>query len=220
MTTGSLSASGTTPRVGGVDAFDVGEDLTALRAEGGGERDRGRVGAAAAERGDLLAGRDALETGDEHDLPFVERLVDPLGSHLDDLRLRVRRVGDDSRLRARERDRLVPEVLDRHLAERAGDALADRDQHVHGPRFRPPGDAVGQLDELVGRVAHRREDGDHATAFLLHRDDPAGDRLEPVRVADRGTAELHHHRADALLVGRRDPGNGLVVGGGGHCAQA
>ena len=35
--------------------------------------------------------------------------------------------------------------------------------------------AVGEVDELVGRVAHRREDGDDATAFLLRGDDPPRD---------------------------------------------
>ena len=64
------------------------------------------------------------------------------------------------------------------------------------------GDPVREVDQLVGRVAHRREDGDDAAAFLLRRDDPPGDRLQPLRVADRRAAELHHERADALLVVR------------------
>ena len=42
-------------RVGGVDAADVGEDLAAVGAEGGGQRDGGRVAAAATERRDLAA---------------------------------------------------------------------------------------------------------------------------------------------------------------------
>ena len=41
--------------------------------------------------------------------------------HLEDARLRVRGVGDDARLRARERDRLVPEVVDDHRRQRARD---------------------------------------------------------------------------------------------------
>ena len=56
---------------------------------------------------------------------------------------------------------------------------------------------MGERDELVGRVAHRREDGDDAAAFLLRGDDPPRDGLEPLRVADGRAAELHHERADA-----------------------
>ena len=55
--TGSWRALGDEPRVGGVDAADVGEDLAAVGAEAGGQGDRGRVAAAAAERRDLVAGR-------------------------------------------------------------------------------------------------------------------------------------------------------------------
>ena len=165
-----------------------------------------------------MAGRDALEAGDEDDLALVERLVDPLRADLDDLRLRVRRVGDDPRLRAGQRDRLVAEVLDRHLGQRARDALADGDQHVHRARLRPVGDPVRQVDELVGRVAHRREHGDDAAALLLRGDDPARDVQQPLGVADGRAAELHHERADARRVVAGNRRNGLVVGGG-HVAR-
>ncbi len=40
-------------RIGSVDAADVGEDLAAVRAEAGGQGDRGRVAAAPAERRDV-----------------------------------------------------------------------------------------------------------------------------------------------------------------------
>ena len=68
-----LARVGDDPRVGAEDAGDVGVDLADLGVEGGGEGDRGRVGAAAAERGDVAAvGRDALEAGDEDD-PVLAR---------------------------------------------------------------------------------------------------------------------------------------------------
>ena len=53
-------------RVAGVDAVDVGVDLAAVGLERRGERDRARVGAAAAERRDVVVLVDALEAGD-HD---------------------------------------------------------------------------------------------------------------------------------------------------------
>ena len=71
-----LSRLGDDARVGGEDARDVGVDL-AGRAERGGERDRGRIGAASAERRHVhRVAREALEAGDEHDPAPVERLDD------------------------------------------------------------------------------------------------------------------------------------------------
>jgi hypothetical protein len=73
------------PRVGGEDAVHVRVDLACVGAESGGERDRRRVRAAAAERRDVEVGGDALEAGDEDDPVGVERLVDPVRPDLDDL---------------------------------------------------------------------------------------------------------------------------------------
>ena len=73
-------------RVGGVDAVDVGVDVAAVGLDGGGDRDRRRVGAAAPERGDaagLLV--DALEAGDDRDLLALrKRLISsaPLTSRM------------------------------------------------------------------------------------------------------------------------------------------
>ncbi len=106
-----LARPGNDARVGGEDALDVGVDLAALGAECGGERDGGRVRAAAAERGHVVVGGDALEAGDEDDLVPVERLVDAARADVHDLRLAVLRVGDDPGLRAGQRDGTVAEVI-------------------------------------------------------------------------------------------------------------
>ena len=45
--------------------------------ERGCERDGGRIGTAAAERGDLVVVRHALESGDDDDLAFVEGIAKP-----------------------------------------------------------------------------------------------------------------------------------------------
>ena len=73
---GELAGVGDDPRVGAVDAGDVGVDLADAGVERGGEGDGGGVGAAAAERGDVAAvGRDALEAGDEDDPVLLQRLA-------------------------------------------------------------------------------------------------------------------------------------------------
>ena len=209
-----LAGLGNQARVGGEHAFDVRADLARLGPEGGRERDRGDVRAAPPERRDVEVGRDALEAGDEHDLVLVERFVDPLCADVDDLRLAVRRVGDDARLRAGQRDRLVPEVVDRHCRERTRDALTDRDQHVELARLRARRHLVGERDEIVRRVAHRREHGNDARAALPGGHYPLRHGLQPLRVRDRGAAELHHHGADGGVVGlARDGRDGLVIRG-------
>ena len=73
-----LARVGHDARIGGEDAVDVGVDLADVGADAGGDRDGGGVRAAAAERGDLAVGRDALEAGDDDDLAAGERLFDAL----------------------------------------------------------------------------------------------------------------------------------------------
>ena len=61
-------------RVGGEDAVHVGVDLADIGVQRRGQRDGGGVRAAAAQRGDVAAVlADALEAGDQHDHPLVQR---------------------------------------------------------------------------------------------------------------------------------------------------
>ena len=93
-----LARVGDDPRVGGEDAGDVGVDL-AGGAEGSGQRDRGRIGAAASERRHVhRVAREALIAGDEDDLALRRaRSTTRRRRDLADLRLRVDGVGDDAR---------------------------------------------------------------------------------------------------------------------------
>jgi hypothetical protein len=100
--TGHSARRGHDPRVGGEDAVDVGVDLADVGLQRGGERHGGRVGTAAAERGDVLRRlRDALEAGDDGDVPVGQRSVDPAGRDVDDPGGAVLGVGDDAGLRCR-----------------------------------------------------------------------------------------------------------------------
>ncbi len=54
-------------------------------------------------------------------------------------------------------------------------------------------------DQLVGRVAHRREDADDTPALLAGtRTRPARDLLDLLRVGDGAAIELHHHEVGAI----------------------
>ena len=161
---GQLAGVGDDPGVGAEHAGDVGVDLAHLGADRRRDRDRRRVRAAAAQRRHVMRGRDALKAGDEHDQVLVERLADPVGADVEDPRLGVGGVGDDPRLGAGQRDRAVAEVVDRHRAQRAGDALAGGEQHVHLARVGVGRDLLGHRDQLVGRLAARRQDGHDALA--------------------------------------------------------
>jgi len=61
------------PRVGGVDAIHVGVDLAQVGVEHGCEGYGRRVGAAAAERGDVAILVDALKAGGDDDRPGIEK---------------------------------------------------------------------------------------------------------------------------------------------------
>ena len=92
-----LAGLGDDPRVGGVDAVDVGVDLAGVGAQHGGQGHGRRVGAAAAQRRDVVVLVDALEAGDDHDLALAQRLGHPLGRDVPDAGLGVEAVGRPGR---------------------------------------------------------------------------------------------------------------------------
>jgi hypothetical protein len=106
----------------------------------------------------------------------------------------VTAVGDDARLRAGEGDRLEAEVVDHHRRERAGNALAGGEQHVHLARMRPLGDLVGEGHELVGVLAASGQDGDHVVALPGALHDALGGARDAFGVGHRGAPELHDDR--------------------------
>ncbi len=93
-----LARRGHDPRVGRVDARDVGVDLADLGPQRGRQGHGRRVGAASTERGDIVRGGDALEPGHDHHVAARQGLPDPPRADVDDLRLAVLRVGDHARL--------------------------------------------------------------------------------------------------------------------------
>ena len=189
------AGSGHDARVGGEHPGDVGVDLADLRVERGRERHRRRVGAAASEGRDVGCGRDPLEAGDDRDRALGERIAEPVGPYVEDLRPAVRRVGEDAGLRAGEAHRVLTPVDDRHAEQRDRDALARGEEHVHlspGGRGRH---LVREPLELVGRVAHGGDHDDDVVARTTGLDDVLGDGLDALRVGHRGAAVLLHDEA-------------------------
>src|SRR5699024_2459109 len=126
-----------------------------LRAEGGGEGDRGGVGAAAAEGGDVAGSAvEALEPGDDGDRPRVDGFTDAGRVDLDDAGLAVAGVGRHAGLAARVAARIHPHGFDGHGEEGHADALPRGEEHVEFAAGGHGGDLAGEVDELVGGVTH------------------------------------------------------------------
>jgi hypothetical protein len=190
--TSILRARGTT-RIGGEDAVDVGVDLADVGFEGCGERHGGGVGSAAAESRDVARDPvEALEARDDRDSALVEGLAHALRRHVDDLRGAVLGGGQHAGLAAGERERLEPHALDRHREQGHRDALAGGEQHVELSGGRDRGDLGGEIQQLVGGVAHRADGDDDVVAGTASVDDALGHALDALGVCDRGTAELLH----------------------------
>ena len=84
----------------------------------------------------------------------------------------------------------TPVVHDRHAEQGHRDPLPGGEEHVQLPAVRVLGHVVGQPDEVVGGLAHRRDDHDHLVALAMGPDDVLGDGPDPVGIRDRGPAVL------------------------------
>ena len=198
-----MSRSGRAPRadarVGAVDAGDVRVDLAAIGAQCGGQRHRRRVAAAAPQRRDVEVVRGALEAGDDHGPPGRKLTLDPRRLDACDARAPEDGVRADPGLHAAEADRVAPQLVQRHREQRRGDRLAGGEEHVQLARARVARDLVRQRDQPVGRVAHRRDDGDHAVAACGAIGDAARDVRDALRVGDGAAAVLLDHQRTARL---------------------
>ena len=111
----------------------------------------------------------------------------------------MRSIRLDASLRTRQRNRLKAHVVDRHRHEGARDALARRQQHVHLATIRHGRDLIGQLDQPIRRLAHRRNRAHHTLATLAHRNHASSDILDLLGVGHRRATELHHHRVEIVF---------------------
>ena len=169
-------------RIRGVDAVDIGVDLRVRGIESGGHGQRRRIAPAATERGDLPLVTHALIAGDDDHAPALELVFDPMRAHVDDARVEMTIVGDDAALGSREGDRVDAPLLNRHREQRHRDAFASREQHVELAPGRGRVDLVSEGEELIGRLAHRRDDDHHVVPRLAGRDDLLRDAVDLLHV--------------------------------------
>ena len=187
--------------VGGEQAVDIGVDLADVGVEGGGQGDRGRVGAAAPQGGGVLDLVDALEAGDDGDRAGLDGAGHALGQHADDGGLAVLGVGEDAGLGAGVGARRDAELGDGHGEQGHGDALTGGQQDVHLAGGGVGGQGGGLVKELVGRVPHRGDDDDDRVTGLAGGDDAPGDAPHRVDVADGRAAVLLDDQCHKALLG-------------------
>ena len=125
-----LARLGDNSGVGGVYPFDIGKNITAMRAERRRQRHRREIRSAAAERGHPALRRDALEARHDDDLPLVEAGAQLLGAERADARPAMARVGAERRLPAEDRARRHADRLQRQGQQAGGDLLARGDHGV------------------------------------------------------------------------------------------
>ena len=132
----------------------------------------------------------ALEAGDDHDATSIELLVDPARVDVGDPGAAVAAVRGDPRLGAGQGDRRNAERVQRHRHQRRALVLAGREEHVHLARIGFVGDRGGERDQLVGGVAHRRDDDHEVHAGGALTGDPPGDAPDAVGVGERRATEF------------------------------
>ena len=186
-------ASGTIRGSAREHAGDVRVDLADVGTEDGRQGHRSGVRAAAAERGDLPLHRDALEAGhDRAPVPAARawRRRSPLTSRI------LARVWSVSVMMPT----WLP-VKEAASTPRSARAMTSSDMEIRSPVLTSMSysrggwvraDGVGQVDQVVGRLAHGADHGDDVGALAACPGDVVGHGTDPVGVADRGAAELLH----------------------------
>ena len=178
------------PRVGGVDAFDIGEDLALVGVERRRQSDSGGVGTAAAEGRDVVIFVEPLETGHDDDLVLVELGVDAVGVDLLDAGHGVLGVRLEPCLPAKKGDDRDAQLLECHREERDGDLLAGGEELVHFPLGMTRVDLFGFGDEVVRGIALRGDDDDDVVALAVGVRDDVRDVHDALGIGDGRTAEF------------------------------
>ena len=80
--------------------------------------------------------------------------------------------------------------MERHRDEGRALVLTGREKHVELALVGGVRDGRGEPEELVGRVAHRRDDDDEIGACGALAGNPPGNTPDPVRVGEAGPPEF------------------------------
>ncbi len=186
-------------RIGGVDAVDIGVDVAAIGLDGGRERHRARVRAAAPERRDASRLRvEALEAGDHGDFAaLLEALDDRAPVDRRDARRAMRAIGGHRELPSLPGARRQPLVLQHQREQARGHLLAGSDDRVifalivDGAVARASRRLLHPGDELIRLAGHGRDDDRDLISGVDLAPHMARDIADALEIGDRGAAEFH-----------------------------
>ena len=188
------------PRIGRIDAVDIGINVASIGMNGGRHGDRAGVGTAAAERRDpsgLLV--ETLKAGDHRNLAAGEA-PDDLGSvDRQDARRTMRIVGQDRDLPALPGARRNADILQHDGEQPGSDLFARRHDRIIFARIVQHGSLAAPGDEFVGLAGHRRNHDRDLMAGLHLAFDVARDVADALDIGDRRAAEFHHETGHGSL---------------------
>ena len=173
------------PRIGSVDAVDVGVDLAFVRLERSGQRNARCIRAAAPQCRDVAVGVDALKARDDDDRASVQVAAHPLPVDFQNTRLRKRAVGQHANLAAGVASRLQSKFGKRDREKPDRDLLAGCGDDVQLAGIRTCRQFVRKRQEPVGLARHRRHDDDQPVPLPMEMRDAARDILDPLGRAHR-----------------------------------
>ena len=171
-----------------VDAFNVSVYLANLSAEAGGEGNGGSVRTTPPQSGRVHISGNTLETGDDNHAAFCQFLNHPAGIYFQNAGATESGVRADAGLGAAEADGGAVHGVQRHGEESGGDYLAGGEEDVKfavGRFFSHP---VSQVNQLVGGVAHCRDDDDDLITGVPCPDDAPRHVFYLIGVGDRSAA--------------------------------
>ncbi len=188
--------------IGGVDAIHVSIDFALVRIQRSRQRNGGGVASSASERRDVRVFIDSLKTCGDHDLAFVQQRFHPLGRDRMNASLRVRAVGFDSDLTARQADRFVAHRINCHCHQCNTDLLAGRQQHVHFASRRFLVHLTSQFNQPVGVLAHRTDNHDDLMALLPSSNRFSSGRKNFFTVGDAGATKFLNDKSHEFFANR------------------
>ena len=203
-------------RVGGVNAFHIGEDLAAVCVQGGCNGNCAGVGAATAQGGDIVQLVQTLEACHHHHTVALQLGGDTLGLQAGDACLSVGAVGAEARLPAGQADGMAAQLVQGHGQQRNADLLAGGQQHIHFTRRRVVGDFPCLGDQVIGGVALSRHHHNYVIARVVGVGHNARHVEDTVTVLHRRTAELLYDQRHILSLSSFCPRtHGVSPGGSG-----
>ena len=177
-------------RVAVIDAVDIRINAAEIGVQEGRQRDRRRIGTAAAERRNIPGGVHALKARCQHDAPGPQLPLDAVAAQAQHPGAAVAAVRLQAHLPAAQAHGRDAEARQRQRAQADGDLLARGQQAVRLPSGAVRVDLPPAREQGIRCARLRREHGDDLVPGAVGRGDAPRRAVQPPCVADGRAAEL------------------------------